>query len=1163
MDESLEVETLTIYGTLRWDQTKANLELRANYVLVEDGGHLVLGTVKSPMNRPATVYITDGPHSHPNLGRRFLGGMGRIEIHGRRMGRTWTLLSQTALPDEKVLYLKHDPRDMGWQVGDRIGLATTSRGESTVHRILAIAHHQLTVDEPVKHQHWGGFKEIGGKRFELAAEVVNLERSVLITGDHQNIEASNEGLHTIQAGGSGYMDMRYTRVERCGQRPVMGRYCLHFHLMKKCSRCVFQGNAVVDGEHVGITVHGTHNSLVDQNIIWDAKANGLYIEDGNELNNTLRENVAICTNLRRCAVDWVSGVAVQTAGIFMIGMTNHILENRIVGYENGIWTPGSFRGTGHGLATGRTCPQFYPFGDWRGNTCHDCNRFGLYLDHQYPRKVKIDDDGFLVDKDSCKWFTRNGEDNGVVNEIRDEVNWHNTYVGQYAIGDIQFINYTSINNGHSMYWKQGKNFVDKRPWHVLDSTFANDADDSFGVLQFLGPAGPFAFGMKNCAFIGSSPPGIAALAAGQHCGLLGGAGPCNVQYVLEDVDFSRMQAPQPRLAFGANTAASQAAVLPVFLTKDASLGGFRSIISAHLDGFRAQGCQPLNAKWAQPGALGCNGMIRRLNVWGGGARLQIEGPGYETTPDWTFPTEGRNAGEIPFDSARRGYGALVLAEQAYRLTSSWDSEMIIEFSDPVLGQYFESESSIILDAAGGQCTLKESDNRRFICDMGEFGGMCNFQTASNQHVISGGRLQCAGSTVPSPVPITTPPPMPSPVPSPTTPPSSRPAPISVPPLSGSSSGWILHVGLNCWENHGALPISGADPLDGTFTVDGCRRQCEKTLACQAAVVRSGWDDGSSPCFLRRSLLMNKCRDYADFDVWQIERVPMPTTSLPPGSSSTTASTATTSAASTTESPVEFEGVGGGVDRACRGAFPGDNSPAYYVLQHGVAGLEGCKGICMIDALCQGIEYSAGRCELWTRPGGIRASIFLRGFTCLRFLGAPTTTASPLPFVAVDGGTDRACRGRSPNDNSAKYYTLAVGKYDLNQCKEKCAVTLSCNGIEHSKHGRCELWTRSGGIQATRRVAGYTCWRFELGSGGSRWSLSEGLNCYDGHGAKALQSIAEFLPVEACKAECVQRENCEGIVVRSGWDESPCWLYASISVESCLAVPDYDFWHRAA
>ena len=38
-------------------------------------------------------------------------------------------------------------------------------------------------------EHWGGYREIGEfgaqRRFELAAEVVNLERSVLITGDHQ------------------------------------------------------------------------------------------------------------------------------------------------------------------------------------------------------------------------------------------------------------------------------------------------------------------------------------------------------------------------------------------------------------------------------------------------------------------------------------------------------------------------------------------------------------------------------------------------------------------------------------------------------------------------------------------------------------------------------------------------------------------------------------------------------------------------------------------------------------------------------------------------------------------------------------------------------------------------------------------------------------------
>ena len=48
-----------------------------------------------------------------------------------------------------------------------------------------------------------------------------------------------------------------------------------------------------------------------------------------------------------------------------------------------------------------------------------------------------------------------------------------------------------------------------------------------------------------------------------------------------------------------------------------------------------------------------------------------------------------------------GYGALVLVEQAYMLTASWNSDMILEFSDPVLGQYFETDSSIDLAAAGG------------------------------------------------------------------------------------------------------------------------------------------------------------------------------------------------------------------------------------------------------------------------------------------------------------------------------------------------------------------------------------------------------------------------------------------------------------------------------
>ena len=148
----------------------------------------------------------------------------------------------------------------------------------------------------------------------------------------------------------------------------MGKYCLHFHHAGQCADCVFMGNAIYEchgsraltwalgvfGSHastfecdlgsrslslglllaskkkavqlvfssrsaqVGITVHGTHRSLVDNNVLWDTGAagrvwapchcwdlitckrsgrggpcEGIYIEDGNEMFNTLSSLVEI------------------------------------------------------------------------------------------------------------------------------------------------------------------------------------------------------------------------------------------------------------------------------------------------------------------------------------------------------------------------------------------------------------------------------------------------------------------------------------------------------------------------------------------------------------------------------------------------------------------------------------------------------------------------------------------------------------------------------------------------------------------------------------------------------------------------------------------------------------------------------------------------------
>ena len=71
----------------------------------------------------------------------------------------------------------------------------------------------------------GGTYDVSGYQLELAAEVLNLERSVVVTGDHAFFDESKGGLHTMLAFG-GVMQFTYSRVEWCGKRGVLGRYCL-------------------------------------------------------------------------------------------------------------------------------------------------------------------------------------------------------------------------------------------------------------------------------------------------------------------------------------------------------------------------------------------------------------------------------------------------------------------------------------------------------------------------------------------------------------------------------------------------------------------------------------------------------------------------------------------------------------------------------------------------------------------------------------------------------------------------------------------------------------------------------------------------------------------------------------------------------------------------
>lgn len=69
-------------------------------------------------NKKAYIYIKNNGLKDPTIYSRVLGSynQGKINIMGRVMGRTWSLLSETATYGANSISLSHNPVDMVWRL---------------------------------------------------------------------------------------------------------------------------------------------------------------------------------------------------------------------------------------------------------------------------------------------------------------------------------------------------------------------------------------------------------------------------------------------------------------------------------------------------------------------------------------------------------------------------------------------------------------------------------------------------------------------------------------------------------------------------------------------------------------------------------------------------------------------------------------------------------------------------------------------------------------------------------------------------------------------------------------------------------------------------------------------------------------------------------------
>lgn len=177
----------------------------------------------------------------------------------------------------------------------------------------------VTVTEPLSAHHYAAERE-------YQAEVGLLSRTITVEGDaadspptdtHDAVcsEATDgsisnskkrhtkypcpdkyltgHGGHVIFVGENVTARVSGVEFHRMGQTNAFGRYPVHFHLMRDAGYGSYvTDSSVHESYYRCIVVHGTRGAEVSRNVMYDATGHCVYLESGNEEDNTIEGNLA-------------------------------------------------------------------------------------------------------------------------------------------------------------------------------------------------------------------------------------------------------------------------------------------------------------------------------------------------------------------------------------------------------------------------------------------------------------------------------------------------------------------------------------------------------------------------------------------------------------------------------------------------------------------------------------------------------------------------------------------------------------------------------------------------------------------------------------------------------------------------------------------------------
>jgi cell migration-inducing and hyaluronan-binding protein len=475
---------LSIDGKLTFSNN-ADLELTTEWIMLH--GELAIGSEARPHTRKATITLTDnvkGEDVMAGMGDRgiMLSG-GTLNLHGSTTN-TWSKLSATAnagATSIQVLDAK------GWKVGDEIVLASTDYNPRQAERrtIAAISGNTITLDKPLTYMHFGKITFDVDERGEVAM----LTRNIKIQAS-TDAESSFFGGH-IMAMPSSKMFVEGVELNRMGQNLTLARYPIHWHLVGDAKGQYIRNAAIHDTYNRCVTVHGTNDLRVENNVTYNSVGHCFFLEDGIEHGNQFVKNLAIqvkchtskpCmpTNLaangeRPAAAPGAPRQNGQTskdvllpsdntvAAFWITNPDNTFIDNVAAGSdENGFWfslpmhPQGQFQGT---EVARNIWPRRMPLRAFKGNVAH--SNF----------------DGFMIDRHI-------NPDNTFGTASIPMLHLKNPADLESEVLETHFENLTSYKNRNGGLWGRGDLYVYSN---------AKFADNAIGMTQAAGDIGTSRF----------------------------------------------------------------------------------------------------------------------------------------------------------------------------------------------------------------------------------------------------------------------------------------------------------------------------------------------------------------------------------------------------------------------------------------------------------------------------------------------------------------------------------------------------------------------------------------------------------------------------------------------------------------------------------------------